>query len=69
MSDRRTRTARREWPCAYGRDTILPGERYVDEVHPPWTLVYDDPDSAGEPLGTWQHDRYHDRCLGELMYG
>jgi hypothetical protein len=71
----RTRRARKPWRCAFGANcTIQPGERYVDEVMPPWTEIVDDVDDEGrpcgsEPLGTWVHERFHAACYGAMVYG
>jgi len=67
------RTAGREWPCAYGKAPIKPGERYVDEVMTPWERVVVDVDDDGRPLaepsGQWTHVRYHPGCRVAAEYG
>lgn len=47
---------------------IEPGERYVDEVVPPWVLVKDDPDTAPLPMGNWVHVKYHMKCYNDRYY-
>lgn len=66
-----THVAAKEHRCAGGcAAAILPGQQYVDEVAPPWTLVIDDPDDhRGAPLGEWAHTRFHNVCFDERMYG
>lgn len=63
------RTARKQWRCDAGflcekapQNVIDPGERYTDEVFPPWMLTSDDPESPPFPLGEWVHHRYHVGC-------
>lgn len=70
-----THKARKEFPCAAGftcthgegdKATIKPGEKYFDEVAPPWLLTQDDPDGAPFKLGEWIHARFHVECYGGL---
>jgi len=69
MIDTKIRTARKVHRCeAYAREPhdILPGERYIDEVLAPWTIVADDVDddgrTIGAPHGSWEHFRRHLHC-------
>lgn len=62
------RTARKEHPCAARKGcTILPGEKYVDQVTAPWTMIIDDVDDDGRPrgdiLGHWERSRYHEHRI------
>lgn len=66
----KVKTAKREYRCDAGATCLMaetkvnPGDRYVDEIYPPWTLVQDDPDSKPTELGTWVHHRFHLECYG-----
>lgn len=54
------RTAAKEHPCSLtGGCVIHPGERYVDSVMPPWTMVKDDPEYPAHPWGEWDRSRSH----------
>lgn len=44
------------------KNVIKPGERYTDEVYPPWLMTQDDPDGNPFPLGEWIHNRFHVEC-------
>lgn len=70
---RRTRTARKGHRCTYAPHDILPGERYIEEVAPPWLRVAIDVDDDGrsivEPLGSWETLHYHAACQMEREYG
>jgi hypothetical protein len=63
----KVRTARVEHDCHPGC-VIKPGERYVDEVIPPWVLVQDDVDDEGRPRGCpngeWTRFARHATHLG-----
>lgn len=67
------RLAAREYPCSYGNDKILPSERYIDQVIPPWQLIVDDVDDEGRPVGSpsgeWTHNRFHASCRNRVEYG
>ena len=66
------RTAKKEHKCAYKQHMILPGETYIEETLPPWQMmavdVDDDNRTIAEPLGHWEHWRFHGQCRDELMY-
>lgn len=61
MMYRSTRVARVEHSCENG-DTIRCGERYVEDVYPPWTLTSDDPEGSPFPIGEWIRERSHLAC-------
>ena len=46
------------------KNIIAPGERYEDEVVPPWVMTQDDPDGMPYKLGEWIHNRFHLECRG-----
>lgn len=56
------RTARKAHQCSTCRVMIRPGERYIDSVIPPWTMIKDDPDYPAHPFGEWERGRYHVLC-------
>lgn len=65
--------AKQEHLCTYGNDPILPGERYIDEVIPPWQIIVDDVDDDGRPIGSpngeWTHNRFHATCRNRIEFG
>jgi hypothetical protein len=73
MSYLRARIAHKEFPCAYKRHLIKVGERYTEEVFPPWTLISDDVDEFGRTVwresGMWDTIRYHSECRNEQEMG
>lgn len=56
----KTRTARVEHDCNLSFGCVIhPGERYIDSVMPPWTMIRDDPEYPPFPNGEWSRSRYH----------
>jgi len=69
MTFHTTPVASRAYPCDRKRGCVIePGDRYVREAVPPWTLVWDDPDGPPVQLGEWWVQRFHGACDDEWRY-
>lgn len=73
MISQKSRVAVKEHKCAGCPKSIQPGDRYLEEVHSPWTRVADDVDDDGRTiysaLGTWERTRWHEKCYDNMMWG